>query len=471
MAVIFAHLPDSLFGPLAGPNRQIFAVVLARLHDLFYGGPASATLPSKESVRSEIEDAIAAHAMREWVPEEDDDVIPEVPANTAGNAWRAYRRLLRCGWLEEEVDGYQARVIMPPDIGRLLTVLIDIANQRSRLYGGMVQSIHNNIRQVCENPAAQAAALNEAARLAHDFSLHLRSIAYGLRELGRALRDIRDPRKLLGSFFADFVERYLIADYKTLHAQENPFRYRAEILRMVHELRFSTAAKEILPPAYQRLGIAGLPGDALLRVDGDLQTLLSVFEEIDEHLSRIDTFRSALERRVAESVRYLDKTRPGMAARLANLVGRLGSLDDRDFSVLPPSQGMLRATPLSTRSLRSPVNAKRPPEPQRLRTRVTDPSAKELQQRIREYLRLRQVDSRRIENYLERQMASKREVTAAELPVETVEDFVAFAHLRHLKHLSVAGSRLYHRYELRLHESFIENSWLRCRDFTIRRRS
>ncbi len=468
MAVIFSHLPDSLFGPIAGPNRQTYAVVLTRLHELFYGGPASATLPSKESVRSEIEDAIAAHAMREWVPEDDDEVTPDLPANTAGNAWRAYRRLVRCGWLEEEVEGYQVRVVMPPDIGRLLSVLIDIANQRSRLYGGMVQSIYNNIRQVCEKPAKQAAALNEAARLARDFSLHLRTIAYGLRDLGRNLREIRDPRKLLGSFFTEFVERYLIADYKTLHTQENPFRYRAEILRMAQELRFSTAAREILPPAYQHLGITALPGDALLRVDGDLQTLLLVFEEVDEHLSRIDTFRSALERRVAESVRYLDKTRPGAAARLASLAEALGKLNDEDVPGLPPTHAMLRVIPLSARSPRSPTSARRPPEPQRLRTRVPNPAAKELLQRVREYLRLRQVDPRRIESYLE--MTHKREVAASELPVETVEDFVAFAHLRHLKHMGGTGSRLQHLYELRLHDGFIDNAWLRCRNFTIRRR-
>lgn len=468
---LFTRLHDDLFRPLAGPNRHVFNAILARLHELFFGGAVSATFPTDKSVRTEIEEVMATHALRDWVPEEDDETLPDLPANTAGNAWRAYRRLLRCGWLEDETDGYQVRVIMPPDIGHLLSALMDIASQRSRLYGGMVQSIHNNIRHVRENPAEQAAALTEAARVARDFSLHLRSIAYGLRELGRALRDIRDPRRLLGSFFSDFVEHYLVADYKTLHTQENPFRYRAEILRMVRELRFSQAAKEILPPAYQRLGIATLPGDALLRVDADLQLLQQVFEEVDEHLSRIDAFRTALERRVAESVRYLDKTRPGAAARLAQVVEHLAAGDDDRLAALPPAHGLIHIVPLSARSPRPPATARRPPEPQRLRIRVPDPAALEMQRRVREYLGHRRLDPRRIEVYLDAWMQGRWEIAATELPIKSVEDFVSFAHLRHLSYLGEPGSRLRRHYEVNLGDTSMENDWLRCRNFTIRRRT
>ena len=197
---------------------------------------------------------------------------------------------------------------------------------------------------------------------AHEFFLHLRSLEYGLRDLTKSLKDIHDPKKLLGSFFTDFVEEFLVADYKTLHTQENPFRFRTEIIRIVRELRFSTIAKETLPTAYLRLQIVKSRGDALGRVDQDFQVLQRVFEEADNHLARIDTYRSSLERRVAESIRYLDKTQPGMAARLAHLTNRLAVVDESMLCILPPLHRMARILPLSPKSPRPPSSTKQPPD-------------------------------------------------------------------------------------------------------------
>ncbi len=313
-----------MFLPLAGPNRQVYVSILARLHPLFFG-TAAALLPANETVRSEIEEVLAGISLREWLPEEGEDITPEtLPGATEsmlGLATRAYRRLRHCGWLEEEEEeGYRVRVAMPPDVGRLLSALLEIAQQRNRLYGGMVQTIHNNIVQVRQAPAEQAAALSEAARLAREFFLHLRSLAYGLRELTHRLREVSDPRILLGGFFSDFVEDFLVADYKTLHTRDNPFRYRSEILRLAREIRLSPEAHTTLPQAYLRLRIERGDVEALRRVDDDLSSLEQVFSDVDGHLARIDEFRSSLERRVAEAVRYMDKAQPGAAARIARVV-------------------------------------------------------------------------------------------------------------------------------------------------------
>lgn len=470
---LFRRLPDDLFKPLSGPNRHVYVEILSQLHILFFGEGGASIFPSDKTVRTEIEETLISLSLRDWVPEDDDETLLEIPNNAAGYAWRAYRRLIRCGWLEEEPDGYATRVVIPPDVGRLLSALVEIASQRTRLYGGMVQSIYNNIRQVGLQPDEQAAALADAARQAHEFFLHLRSLAYGLRELSKSLKDIHDPRQLLGSFFTDFVEEFLVADYKTLHTQENPFRFRAEILRVVRELRFSLVATETLPNAYLRLRIVKTSAEALRRVDSDFQTLQRVFEEADDHLARIDAFRSSLERRVAESVRYLDKTQPGAAARLARIVSRLAAIDEAMLEVAPPLHRVVRVLPMSPKSPRSPISTKQPPEPQCLRLRVANPAYTERIRAVREYLKRRQIDPKRIEEYLERSLSGQREISARNLFIETVEDFVAFSHLRQLQQfeqMGRAGQRLVQGYEIRHSDEFHENQWLRFKDFTVIRR-
>lgn len=470
---LFRRLPDDLFRPLSGPNRHVYVEILSSLHKLFFSDSAASIFPSDKTVRTEIEETLISLSLRDWMPEDDDETLPDIPDNAAGHAWRAYRRLVRCGWLEEEQEGYATRVVIPSDVGRLLSALLEISSQRTRLYGGVVQSIYNSIRQVKEQPEEQAAALAEAAHQAHEFFLHLRSLEYGLRDLTKSLKNIHDPKKLLGSFFTDFVEEFLVADYKTLHTQENPFRFRTEILRIVRELRFSTIAKETLPTAYLRLQIVKSLGDALGRVDQDLQVLQRVFEEADNHLARIDTYRSSLERRVAESIRYLDKTQPGAAARLARLTSRLADVDESMLCMLPPLHRMARILPLSPKSPRSPSSTKQPPDPQRLRIRVPNPAHAERLKAIREYQKRRQVDPKRIEEYLERSLANHNEISARNLSIETVDDFIAFAHLRQLKRfaqMGKAGQRLANDYEVRSGNAFQENQWLRFKDFTVIRR-
>ncbi len=471
---LFKYLPDKLFLPLAGPNRQVYVTILARLHPLFFGTSAT-LLPAYETVRGEIEEVLAGVSLREWQPEEGEDAAPELSSDSSlVLASRAYRRLRQCGWLEEEADGYRIRVAMPPDVGRLLSALLEIAQQRNRLYGGMVQTIHNNIVQVRQAPAEQAAALSEAARLAREFFLHLRSLAYGLRELSQRLRDVSDPRILLGGFFSDFVEDFLVADYKTLHTRDNPFRYRSEILRLAREIRFSPEAHSTLPQAYLRLRIERGDVEALRRVDDDLSSLEQVFSDVDGHLARIDEFRSSLERRVAEAVRYMDKTQPGAAARIARVVEGLARLGDDGYVRIPAPHRLMRVLPLSPRSPRAPVSPRRPPEPERLRRVVADPERLARQKAIRDYLRRRRLHPLAVEAYLDSQMATRQSLSAGEFRIACVEDFVAFTHLPQLARLTrmgEAGRRIGLRFEVRAGTARIDTEWLACRDFTIVRKA
>lgn len=468
---LFKYLPDALFAPLSGANRNIYVNVLTRLHALFFGTSA-ALLPAYETVRSEIEEVLSDMTLQDWQSEEGEEDAPDIPNTQLGYAARAYRRLRQCGWLEEEQDGYRIRVAMPPDVGRLLGNLLEIAHQRNRLYGGIVQTIHNNIIQVQLAPADQAAALSEAARQAREFFLHLRSLAYGLREVSQRLRAEHDPRILLGGFFSDFVEEFLVADYKTLYTRDNPFRYRAEILSKVRSIRFSHDARTTLPEAYLRQRIVRSEMEALRRVDDDLATLEQVFSEVDAHLERINEFRAGLERRVAEAVRYMDKTQPGAAARIARLVKRAALSDDA--ATLTAPHRLMRVLPFSPRSPRTPVSPKRPPEPERLRRTEPDPVRLARQKAIRNYLARRRLDPRAVETYLDQQMGSRQELRAQEFCIESVEDFVAFSHLSQLSQLirsGESGQRLNRRFDVRTGTARIDTEWLACRDFTIIRKT
>lgn len=450
---------------------MLFEEVLARLYELFFGRHSGANLPLHETVRAEIDEALSAFALKDWTPEDEDADPVELQGYSTLLSWRIYHRLVKAGWLEEELDKYVKRVLMPPDVGLLLGTLVEIKTQKKRRYGGIVQSVLNDLEKVREKPGEQALALDQAVEVTMTFIRHMRSIAYGLREIDKTLKGTRDHKKMLGTFFSDFVARYLVADYKTLHTKDNPFRFRADILRIVRELKYNDEAKKALAETYLRHNLCSKGSEAWNKVNRDLDEIESAFDEVDTHLASIDSHRSRLEQRVAESIRYLDKTQPGAAARIARVLTGLSDIPSDELNALVLPHHLMPVLQLSPRSPRSPQSIKKPPAPDFLRRRTPDPARIAQQKAVRDYLNRRQVNAATIATYLESQMGDEREVLAKDLQINSVEDFMAFVHLRFVPYMGAAGRALSAEYAVENIDGEVENEYLRGGDFRITRRT
>lgn len=464
---LFDHLPDRLFSPLAGPNRRIYASLLLDLYPLFFEEVHRDVFPSRESVRHELEARLTELAVV-WQNEADEDPLPA--GMDADAAARAYYRLKQTGWFEEEVDGYHTRVTVPPPVGALWAVLMEVARPESVFYGGMVLSIYNNIKNAVDHPEEQALAFRQAARDARRFLQHLNTMIYGLKGILGELKQLDDHRKILGQFFDNFVDRFLVQDYKRLKTRNNPFRYRQQILHMIQELDFDRERKQKLVRGFQAQSGENDSERAWQAINGDIDRLRTIFGQVDSHLMRVDRYRARVEQRVADTVRYLDRSQPGMATRIAELlktIAKCPGLDDilaEELRVFP----LLDAIPISSLSLRDRKRRRVPPEPRVLRQRRPDPAMVALQQAIREYLRRRRFSPEGIASYLDAQMGNAKNMEGGKMQIETVEDFIAFAHLRYLEYLP-GMQRLRKRYRVERQEGWIDNPWLRCSRFVVHR--
>jgi hypothetical protein len=337
----------------------------------------------------------------------------------------------------------------------------------------MVLSIYNNLRNALAEPEAQALAFREAARDAQRFSRHLSNMVYGLKGLLQQVAGLTDRRLVLGHFFEDFVERFLVADYKRLKTGNNPFRFRSRILELLRDLQLGPELRGRLLAGYRaQMGIAD-PRTAAGELERDLRTLASTFERVDGHLDRIDRYRYRFERRVADTVRYLDRTLPGMAPRVARLIeglGRAVASPAFDGEALGEVAPLARALPLGVASLRPPSVARRPPEPAAIQTRQVDPAELERQRALREYLNRRRVDVARVVGYLERELEGRDRADAEDLTIGSVEDFMAFTHVRHLPYLGASGARALRRFGVRVEEGLLENELIRCPRFSVWRK-
>jgi len=469
--MLFNKLPDDLFVPLSGQNRHIYQAVLLQLADLFFDEDLIDPFIPKDLVRSAIEEAVVRLGVRRWEPEEgDSEEGDEPPRSSAEYTNRIYRRLVQTGWLEEEQRIYRTFVLLSPSISFLLRSLVSISNLEKRSYGGAVLNVLSSLEAAINDPAGRGITLAEAAQTASDFSAHLTDMLLGLRELKISLTETNNPQEIVRGFFDRFVENILVSDYKTLKTKNNPFRFRRQILSLLRELQFDVLKLEKLTQHYQMQFEVSIE-DAEAMVHQHINRIIRIFDSVDQRLATIDDFRYRLEKRVADTVRYMDKTTPGMAARLSRVITEIAARDEGEF---PLPDTLEEVGFISPSSVRSPIQRRKLAEPRVIRQQQIDPRALQLRQLFKEYKERREVKPERIELYLERNLAAAGSATieAGQFEIESIEDYICFSYVRHLASLGKKGKKTADKYQITFRDSYVDVAdMVKCRDFVIERKN
>jgi hypothetical protein len=466
--MLFNKLPDDLFLPLSGQNRHIYQAVMLALADLFFDEDLIDPFIPKDLVRSAIEDAVVRLGVRRWEPEGDDDAEGgEPPRSAAEYASRVYRRLVQTGWLEEEQRIYRTFVLLSPSISYLLRSLVSIAKLEKRSYGGAVLNVLSSLESAINDPVGRGITLAEAAQTAADFSAHLTDMLLGLRELKISLAETNNAQEIVRRFFDRFVEHILVSDYKTLKTKNNPFRFRRQILSLLRELQFDSLRLEKLTVHYQ-MQFEVSHDEAEARVHQHINRIIRIFESVDKRLATIDDFRYRLEKRVADTVRYMDKTTPGMAARLSRVISEIARRPEAD---VPRVDTLDSIGFLSPSSVRSPMRRRIEAQPRVIHQAEIDPSVLELRRLFKEYKERREVTPERINAYLESNLGTRNSLEADGFRIETIEDYICFSYVRHLASLGKKGKGTMQAYSVRFKDNYVNVAdMVECRDFVIQRK-
>lgn len=463
--MLFNKLPDDLFLPLSGKNRHIYQAVLLQLADLFFDEDLIDPFIPKDMVRSTIEEAVVRLGVRRWEPEEEDSDDGELPRSTAEYTNRIYRRLVQTGWVEEEQRIYRTFVLMSPSISFLLRSMVSIANLEKRSYGGAVLNVLSSLESAVNDPAGRGITLSEAAQTAAEFSAHLTDMMLGLRELKISLSNAESPQEVVRGFFDRFVERILVSDYKTLKTKNNPFRFRRQILSLLRDLQFDPIKLDKLTRHYQEQ-FESEYDDAEAMVHLHINRIIRIFESVDKRLDSIDDFRYRLEKRVADTVRYMDKTTPGMASRLSRLITEVAKDDS-----LPVVDTLEEIGFISPASVRSPFRRRIQAEPRVIHQQVIDPQALQLRQLFKEFKERREVKIDRIDAYLDRHLSNSDTVRADQFEIDSIEDYICFSYIRHLASLGKKAKKTADQFNIQFNDQYTQVAGMvECRDFVIYRK-
>lgn len=474
---LFDKLPDRIFRPLSAANRRFYAALLMHLYEHSFDSVGDT--PRVTDLIGEIGDFIDRHTLSDAAFDAESD---EASAGGVGDGVRslalreakgqdarryeAYHFLKESGWLIELRDRYRKLVDLSPEGRLLLRELHKIASGDTRSYGGVVLNVLGNLDQAMAHPDERSENIRNAWQFSRDFVQHLRTLSGRMRRVEDEILDQEGLRNFFRAFFADYISKYLITDYKTLYTKNNPFRFRGTILDRVRQIEGDALLMPRLAAGYVREGRAESEEAAEETIRRELAEVYRTFDNIDRHLEIIDETQSRIERRVHTVIRYMDRDDGGLLDRATQALRALGA------SALPPDgtvdtdAHLFRAERLLGEDA---LYQQRQPRREIARTRLSetlpDPAVVAFERAKEEYARRMAVTPQRVRVFLDRILDGRDRVLASEIAIDNVDDFVVFQRLRETD--LMFDGLLAGRFRIERMAASAENEWLEFADFAI----
>lgn len=315
--MLFNEYPDNFFALLHCRYQSLYADILLKIYSLFYGQDAI-NQPTREDVKDIIAVVLEQKEITEWEDELKGDDSEKAELNLDEIRYRShliYKRLIECGWLEEERDdNFRDLVSMPFYAAAILGVLQNAFLGRKVSYASYVGNVYLQLQHLKNNPE-EASFLIEARRNAEELLKKLQELYNSVKTFIRQAGEKDSIAGVLSHFFHNYMEQFFSSAYGKVKTVDNPFKYRYRIHKMLIELR---GDKEFLKK------IAASSGRSLSEIIEDIDSIEAVFSRLDSQLSMIDSKKEQYERIVREQIRYFEGEHGDIKTSIAYILKTIG---------------------------------------------------------------------------------------------------------------------------------------------------
>ncbi len=467
---LFGQIPPDIFRLFAGQARFFYSELLAYLVEaVFHDSGMSGRDLVIETISVFIrESGFATIAPGDVGSEGDVDAVLFSERDVATRSRMAYDRLVETGWLVQRKDRYRRLVDIDTHARLLLERLIDIKSGRLRSYGGEVLQVLSLMEGARGDPENRSEGLQSAAKSARSFLNHLRGLGSAMRVAEDLVVAQPNLRLMIGTFFDDFVAHHLIEDFNRLHTKSNPFRFRSRIMELTTLISEDDILVRQMARGYVREGRSPdeAAGEAL--IEQDLRFIQTVFSELDVHIDIIKETTVRVEKRIANSVRYMDRIADGKSIRIREVFTALAETPIANDEVVPVSTFRMQGgIPVNGDALFQTGMKRRAPERGLIRRTKVDPAHMAFIEAQQAYQSRSVISPDRMAGYLTKAMADRRSITADELPLSTLDDYFVF---ERLSGVGVIGAgALASIFKIEPETGQFESPWLSCPNFKITR--
>jgi hypothetical protein len=466
--LLFGALPADLFRLLTGKARWFYADLLAYLDREVLG--LAGEVVTRQQAIAEIREFFERQGRE--IEFDEEDLTPgavSAPSGTDPRPYFIFYRLVGTGWLIEFRDRYRKIVDLNPNARLLLAALLDIQAGRLRSYGGEVLQVLTQLEAAEADAENRSEAIRNAARSSRSFLHHLRSISGALRQIEETLAAQSDLRSLFRTFFVDFVEKFLVEDFKRLKSSTNPFRFRRRIIEVAMEISGNELRMGTLAKAYVREGRGQDVDQAHALISDEIDTIVRVFERLGDYLDLIEDANARIERRLVNTVRFMDRIAETRSEKIAQAMRLVGETNYRlDDELYIPHRIMPVLPIIGGESLYQHRRPKAPVVRRPIRREPSDPALVAYTVALDEYRMRTEITPKKMQAFLDRVLTNTDEIRASDILIEDLDQFFAFERLRALPHL--AEGTFSTRFIIEpVPGAKVANEWIECQDFVIRR--
>ena len=301
--MIFTHLPELFFAPLASPNRHHYAALLLTYYRLFleyhHGVERDLVVDRFASYFASLDSPAAPGEILDNEDEEGpSDILTPDPR---GLAAAVLRKLISYGWMDEEEQLDFTRLVTIKSYARPFFEALDATDRGAAVeYESHVVAIYSSLGSDAADDSGEHAVLNahmHTRLLLESLKLLDQNIRAHLQELFS--RDATVP-ELLHAHYDVYMHEVIDRAYTRLKTSDNLSRYRPRILKRINAFlvdddwlqrtadRLSVIKRSSFEAAREELR------RMLVEIRNDLQAIDPLLERIDDRnrrYSRISTER------------------------------------------------------------------------------------------------------------------------------------------------------------------------------------
>lgn len=428
-------IPSELFKPLASKNSRLYAIGLYALYSRLIANQTYGDECTPKEAKNTIRNELYNYSQDlKWADEDTLDLD-----DSADPATRIYNRLKATGWLiEMDEIGYRRITSFPHISAQLLIAFARLGDQGELDIGSVCQGVMNSLQQAIKDPASGSKLITFASTSAKGFYSEASALSFTTRELAYRMMNQSDSSQQLTTFFDEFINKVFARDYRTLHSRDNPYRFRAAVLSLVTEIKFSkdTMTKVISGKKTTQPDLSS--EDAKTQIVSELDTIHNVFTNIDKLMDGMERYRRSMTKRTKEAIRYSYRASPDLGRRIDDVLASISNNEDKS----------LYPAPIIEDYYVSPKRAyeKRVPPPEQFETEIKQSSVPVEQiaydRALKAYFQRRIDNPKRLLAYLEKNMGSKTSVTTDDLAIEDLDDLLAYIELRSLINQSARTGQL-----------------------------
>ena len=458
---MFQIISDNFFVPLASPNKIIYWECLVKLftvmdHQLSFG----------------VERDILVQELQYYFEQTQAAAIDE--EGFAGKSSRdkanwMLRRLEYYGWIEVETDkSYVQRANFRDYAVKIIKTLLEIEEGKQIEYQGYIYTIYSLVRSSTDSPGIVLLSILDNTDM---LITGLKNLNSGIKRYIDELTKYKTSAQIMDVLFNDYIENIVDKAYHRLLTSDNVSKFRPEI---VERLESKSRSRSYIEKASAE--IAGIREIGIEQAEElvyqYIHEIIDAFQNMDEILSQINQKNTQYQKAAINRAKFFLIGGEDIRGQLKEILSEVNEKINEEnmelggiyrIAFLDEMIRIYSCSVLDERSLFVPIEGKKEFKPVELMNDQPDTELRQAKLKKMMEKMERVLNPQKINAYVLEYMKDRAEILAAQLPLETAEDFV------HMIYVRLYGQRKNMKYVIEAGKDIAVNGY-RFRDFMIRKK-